>query len=145
MRARPRSLTANTEIKMTRVSSLILLSAASILLAAPALAKISVQSGENLCKSEISKDTALKSVKADKDSTKATGAAFVKSETDCLALFEEKLAARGLITREGADAMRTGFTAELLEASKRVIAEPQPDSSTIWDHVYATKNLVGER
>jgi hypothetical protein len=77
MRARPRSLTANTEIKMTRVSSLILLSAASILLAAPALAKISVQSGENLCKSEISKDTALKSVKADKDSTKATGAAFV--------------------------------------------------------------------
>ena len=60
-------------------------------------------------------------------------------------LFEEKLAARGLITREGADAMRTGFTAELLEASKRVIAEPQPDSSTIWDHVYATKNLVGER
>ncbi len=75
----------------------------------------------------------------------ATGAAFVKSETDCLALFEEKLAARGIITREGADAMRTSFTAELLEASKRVIAEPQPDPSTIWDHVFATKNLVGER
>jgi hypothetical protein len=63
---------------MTRVSSLILLSAASILLAAPALAKISVQSGENLCRAEIAKqDPALKSVKADKDSTKATGAAFV--------------------------------------------------------------------
>ena len=63
---------------MTRVSSLILLSAASILLAAPALAKISVQSGENLCKTEIAKqDPALKSVKVDKDSTKATGAAFV--------------------------------------------------------------------
>jgi len=63
---------------MTRVSSLILLSAASLALAAPAFAKISVQSGENLCKSEIAKqDPAPKSVKVDKDSTKATGAAFV--------------------------------------------------------------------
>jgi hypothetical protein len=63
---------------MTRVSSLIFLSVASIALAAPAVAKISVQSGENLCKSEIAKqDPAPKSVKADKDSTKATGAAFV--------------------------------------------------------------------
>lgn len=63
---------------MTRVSSLLLLSAASLVLAAPAFAKISVQSGENLCKTEIAKqDPAPKSVKADKDSTKATGAAFV--------------------------------------------------------------------
>lgn len=63
---------------MTRVSSLILLSAAAIVLAAPALAKVSVQSGENLCKAEIAKqDPAPKSVKADKDSTKATGGAFV--------------------------------------------------------------------
>jgi hypothetical protein len=72
------SLTAITEINMTRVSSLILLSALSIALAAPALAKISVQSGENLCKAEISKqDPGLKSVKVDKDSTKASGGAFV--------------------------------------------------------------------
>lgn len=62
---------------MSRLSSLIILSAASLALASPALAKISVQGGENLCKAEISKDAALKSVKADKDSTKATGAAFV--------------------------------------------------------------------
>jgi len=63
---------------MTRVSSLLLFSAASLVFAAPALAKISVQSGENLCKAEIAKqDPAPKSVKADKDSTKATGAAFV--------------------------------------------------------------------
>jgi len=63
---------------MTRVSSLLLLSAASLVLAAPAFAKISVQSGENLCKAEIAKqDPAPKSVRADKDSTKATGASFV--------------------------------------------------------------------
>ena len=62
---------------MTRLSSLIVLTVAALAAASPALAKISVQSGENLCKTEISKDAALKSVKADKDSTKATAAAFV--------------------------------------------------------------------
>lgn len=62
---------------MTRFASLIALTVAALATASPALAKISVQSGENLCKAEISKDAGLKSVKADKDSTKATGAAFV--------------------------------------------------------------------
>ncbi len=75
----------------------------------------------------------------------ATGAAFVKSEHDCLALFEEKLIARGYGTREGFDAMRAQLTAEYLEASKRVIAEPQPEPSSIWNHVFADKNLVGGR
>jgi hypothetical protein len=62
---------------MTRLSSLIILSAAAVALASPALAKISVQTGENLCKTEIAKqEPAPKSVKVDKDSTKATSAAF---------------------------------------------------------------------
>ena len=63
---------------MTRLSSLALLSAAAIALAAPAFAKMSVQSAEGLCKSEIGKQQPdLKSVKVDKQSTKATGAAFI--------------------------------------------------------------------
>ncbi|MFO0644945.1 MAG: thiamine pyrophosphate-dependent dehydrogenase E1 component subunit alpha [Polyangiales bacterium] len=74
----------------------------------------------------------------------ATGAAFIKSETDCLARFEERLEARGYLTRAHMDEMRARFTAELLEASKRVIAEAQPDPSTIWNNVFATRNLVGE-
>lgn len=63
---------------MTRLSSLVLLSAAAIALAAPAFAKMSVQSAESLCKSEISKQQPdAKSVKVDKASTKATGASFI--------------------------------------------------------------------
>jgi 2-oxoisovalerate dehydrogenase E1 component alpha subunit len=75
----------------------------------------------------------------------ATGAAFVKSESDCLALFEARLVERGILTRAHMDEMRTSYTAELLEASKRVIAEPQPDPSTIWDHAFAASNTVGEK
>ena len=63
---------------MTRLSSLVLLSAAAIALAAPAFAKMSVQSAESLCKSEINKQQPeAKSVKVDKSSTKATGASFI--------------------------------------------------------------------
>lgn len=74
----------------------------------------------------------------------ATGASFIKSEADCVARLEEKLEARGYLSRAHMDEMRARFTAELLEASKRVIAEPQPDPSTIWNNVFATRNIVGE-
>jgi len=62
---------------MTRLSSLIVLSAAAIALASPALAKISVQGAESLCKTEVGKQNPeAKSVKVDKDSTRATGSSF---------------------------------------------------------------------
>jgi hypothetical protein len=63
---------------MTRLSSLIVLSAAAIALASPALAKISVQGAESACKTEIGKQQPdAKSVKVDKDSTRASGDKFV--------------------------------------------------------------------
>lgn len=62
---------------MTRLSSLILLSAAAVALASPALAKISVQGAESLCKTHLSKqEPAPKSVKVDKESTRASGDVF---------------------------------------------------------------------
>ena len=62
---------------MSRLSSLIILSAAAVALASPALAKISVQGAESLCKTHISsQDPAPKSVKVDKESTRANGDAF---------------------------------------------------------------------
>jgi hypothetical protein len=62
---------------MTRLSSLILLSATALVLASPALAKVSVQSAEKMCKDAISKqEPAPKSVKVDKESTRATGGSF---------------------------------------------------------------------
>lgn len=63
---------------MTRLSSLIILAAATVAFASPALAKISVQGAENLCKTEIStKHPDAKYVKVDKDSTKASNDTFV--------------------------------------------------------------------
>jgi 2-oxoisovalerate dehydrogenase E1 component alpha subunit len=73
----------------------------------------------------------------------ASGANLVKDETDCLVRFEEKLESRKLITRAQMDEMRTKFTAELLEASKKVREEPQPDPNSIWEYVFADKNYVG--
>jgi len=63
---------------MTRVSSLILLSAAALALASPALAKTSIQKGEILCKAEIAKqDPAPKTVRVDKEGVKINGGIFV--------------------------------------------------------------------
>jgi 2-oxoisovalerate dehydrogenase E1 component alpha subunit len=76
----------------------------------------------------------------------ASGANFAKNEVDCLAAFEDKLEKRGLHSRKAMDELRAKYTQELLEASKRVREEPQPEGSTIYDHIFATKNIVaGER
>ena len=62
---------------MTRLSSLIILSAAAVALASPALAKISVQGAETLCKTHLSKqEPAPKSIKVDKEATRANGDTF---------------------------------------------------------------------
>jgi 2-oxoisovalerate dehydrogenase E1 component alpha subunit len=73
----------------------------------------------------------------------ATGASFVKTEVDCLVRFEALLEARGLKTRAEMDAYRAAVTAEYLELSKKAIAEALPDPSTVYDHLFATTNLVG--
>jgi 2-oxoisovalerate dehydrogenase E1 component alpha subunit len=70
----------------------------------------------------------------------ASGANFVKDEVDCVARFEAKLEQRKLRTRAEMDEMRSRFTQELLEASKRVREEPQPRPESIWEHVYYGKD-----
>ena len=67
----------------------------------------------------------------------ASGANFVEDEVDCIARFEEKLEARGLLTRAAMDAMRTQMTEELLAAAKRVRDEPMPTGDSIYNHVFA--------
>lgn len=62
---------------MIRVSSLAFLAAASLALAAPALAKTSISQGENLCKEEVKKQKTPKSLKVDKEETKATSDSFI--------------------------------------------------------------------
>jgi len=63
---------------MTRISSLILLSAAAIALASPALAKTTIPGAEKACKAEIAKlSPAPKSARVDKEGAKASNASFV--------------------------------------------------------------------
>ncbi len=73
----------------------------------------------------------------------ASGANFVREETDCLARFEQRLEEKKLLTRQQMDDMRAKYTQELLEASKRVREEPFPTPESVWDHVFADKNYVG--
>jgi len=72
----------------------------------------------------------------------ASGANFVKSEVDCLEVWEQKLEARGLLSRAEMASKREQITNELAEGSKRVRGEPQPEGSNIWDYVFADKNIV---
>lgn len=74
----------------------------------------------------------------------ASGANFVPDELDCLVAFENKLEERRLLTRAAMDELRAAYTQELLEASKRVRGEPQPDGQSIFDHVFADRDLVHE-
>jgi 2-oxoisovalerate dehydrogenase E1 component subunit alpha len=75
----------------------------------------------------------------------ASGANFVPDEVDCLVVFEQKLQERKLLTRATMDDLRAKYTQELLEASKRVRDEPQPQGEQIWKHVFAETDLVHER
>jgi len=74
----------------------------------------------------------------------ASGANFHKHEVDCLAEFEKKLEARGLRTRAEMDEMRERLNQGMLDASRSVVEEPQPDGSTIWENVFADRNVVAE-
>jgi 2-oxoisovalerate dehydrogenase E1 component alpha subunit len=72
----------------------------------------------------------------------ASGANFVTDEVDCLPAFEKKLEDRKILTRAAMDELRARTTQELLEASKRVREEPQPEGDQIWRHVFAEKDVV---
>jgi 2-oxoisovalerate dehydrogenase E1 component alpha subunit len=74
----------------------------------------------------------------------ASGANPVKGEIDCIERFEHALEGRGILAREQMDRMRAAYTQELLDASRVVRDEPQPDPASIWDYVFADKNYVGE-
>jgi 2-oxoisovalerate dehydrogenase E1 component alpha subunit len=73
----------------------------------------------------------------------ASGANLVKEEVDCLVRFEQRLEEKKLLTRAQMDEMRAKYTQELLTASQKVREEPQPKPETVWDYVFADKNIVG--
>ncbi|MDQ3031232.1 MAG: thiamine pyrophosphate-dependent dehydrogenase E1 component subunit alpha [Myxococcota bacterium] len=74
----------------------------------------------------------------------SSGSNLVDSETDCLAEIERRLAARGLRSADESAAIRTKYEEHLLEAAKTVALEPKPEAASIWEHVFAERDLVGE-
>jgi 2-oxoisovalerate dehydrogenase E1 component alpha subunit len=73
----------------------------------------------------------------------SSGANFVEGEVDCLAAFEHKLEARGLITQSRIRELRDSITQQLSDASQRVRDEAPPTQAQAFEHVFATENRVG--
>lgn len=66
----------------------------------------------------------------------ASGANRV-NEDDCITSFEEKLIKQKIISKDEIKKLWDKFTEESAEDLKRVRAEPAPDPTSIYDHVYA--------
>jgi 2-oxoisovalerate dehydrogenase E1 component alpha subunit len=73
----------------------------------------------------------------------ASGANPVRGEADCVERFEQKLEEQNLMTRAEMTQLRERYTQHLLEASQKVVLEPQPDPRAVWDYIFADKDLVG--
>jgi 2-oxoisovalerate dehydrogenase E1 component alpha subunit len=73
----------------------------------------------------------------------ASGANMVTNEVDPLERFEKTLEERGITTRAQMDKLRADYTQELLDASRQIRFEPQPEPSQIHEWVFADKNYVG--
>jgi 2-oxoisovalerate dehydrogenase E1 component alpha subunit len=67
----------------------------------------------------------------------ATGANFVGEERDCLRIFESRLEALQLLSRERMDALRETTTQQMAELSRQVRREPMPVPSSVYEHVFA--------
>ena len=66
----------------------------------------------------------------------ASGANSVAGEADPLAIFEARLESAGILTRKKMDQVREDYTQAMLEDAQKVVKEPLPDPSTIYDHIY---------
>lgn len=69
----------------------------------------------------------------------ASGANFVGNETDCLALFEERLEKHGVLTRKEMDDLRNRYTEDMAAMARQVREEPLPAPETIWNNIFAER------
>lgn len=72
----------------------------------------------------------------------SSGANLIGEEVDALARFEDRLEERGVLGRARMIELRARYTQELLELSKRVREEPEPEGSSAMDHIFSEKDLV---
>jgi 2-oxoisovalerate dehydrogenase E1 component alpha subunit len=67
----------------------------------------------------------------------SSGAARMKNEPDCIALFEGKLVEAGLLDRETIDHIYAEAKEETEDALQLVLKEPKPTPPDIYKHTYA--------
>ncbi|MBL9039654.1 MAG: thiamine pyrophosphate-dependent dehydrogenase E1 component subunit alpha [Archangium sp.] len=66
----------------------------------------------------------------------ASGANFATAENDCLAMYEEKLDAFGVLSKAEATQLREKYATTFADLARAVKDEPMPEGSTIWQHVF---------
>ncbi len=67
----------------------------------------------------------------------SSGALRVKTEPDCIPLFEQKLLEAGVLDRAGIDQIRDEARAEVDAASDQILKEPRPTPEDVYRHTYA--------
>jgi 2-oxoisovalerate dehydrogenase E1 component alpha subunit len=67
----------------------------------------------------------------------SSGAARTYDEPDCVADFEERLIERKLMSRADCDEIHASYAQKMSKLLEEVREEPDPDPSSIFDHVYA--------
>jgi len=71
----------------------------------------------------------------------SSGAARVRDEPDCLPMFEEKLLAASVITRESIDETWHAARAEAAAAAEQALQEPEPGPDDVRRHTYAPSRV----
>ncbi len=71
----------------------------------------------------------------------ASGAQRVKSEPDCLALFEEKLLAAGVLDRDVVKQVHASAVAEVEAAAQKALGEPAPAPADLYTHTFAPSRV----
>ena len=66
----------------------------------------------------------------------ASGANLNMSEVDCITAFEERLEARGLLSKAEADLVHERYTDLMAELARQAKEEPLPHGEEIWQHVF---------
>src|SRR5207302_4397638 len=67
----------------------------------------------------------------------SSGALRVKSELDCITLFEQRLVRAGVLSQEAIDQTHAEAQAEAEAALEQALAEPKPTPADVYKHTYA--------
>jgi 2-oxoisovalerate dehydrogenase E1 component alpha subunit len=71
----------------------------------------------------------------------SSGALRVKSETDCIPLFEQKLVRAGVLSQEAIEQIHAEIQAEAEAALEQALAELKPTPADVYKHSYAPSSV----